>query len=153
MADPERVLRDIFTAINSNGLLALAEMGAPPRFLPDDIGLGRPGLESRCHDVLKQAQANWEPHPDWGPYLARTGFELLAKRTFDIHLAAPHQGTTGRYARAYLQRIRPILEGRMTMDDLATLDILLADDGPESLLQRNDLIVHCTRTAWLARRP
>ncbi len=153
LADPERVLRDIFTAINPDGLLAVAEMGAPPRFLPDDIGLGRPGLESRCHDVLNQVQANGEPHPDWGPFLARTGFELLAKRTFDIRRAAPHQMAAGRYARAYLQRIRPVIEARIAPDDLAILDILLAGDGPESLLHRNDLIVRGSRTGWVARRP
>lgn len=41
----------------------------------------------------------------------------------------------------------------MATDDLATLGTLLADDGPHSLLHRNDLIVRGTRTAWVARRP
>jgi ubiquinone/menaquinone biosynthesis C-methylase UbiE len=155
MADPDRVLKDVFATIHSGGLLAVAEMDSPPRFLPDDIGLGRPGLESRCHDALEQEQANSESHlgPDWGPHLEQTGFAILAKRTFTIDLTPPHPTSTGRYAQAYLRRIRPMLEGRMATEDLITLDKLLASDGPDSLLHRNDLIVRGTRTAWLARRP
>ncbi len=41
----------------------------------------------------------------------------------------------------------------MTVEDLVTLDTLLASDGPESLLHRSDLIVRGTRTGWVARRP
>jgi hypothetical protein len=78
---------------------------------------------------------------------------MLAKRAFTIGLTPPHPASTGRYARAYLRRIRPVLEGRMATEDLTTLDRLLAGDGPGSLLHRNDLIVRGTRTAWLARRP
>jgi hypothetical protein len=104
---------------------------------------------------LEQEQANSEPHlgPDWGPHLEQTGFAILAKRTFTIDLTPPHPTSTGRYAQAYLRRIRPMLEGRMATEDLITLDKLLASDGPDSLLHRNDLIVRGTRTAWLARRP
>ncbi|NUK04347.1 class I SAM-dependent methyltransferase [Streptomyces lunaelactis] len=153
MDDPEQVLKDVFTTINPGGLLAVVEMDSPPRFLPDDIGLGRPGLEARCHDALEQAQASWEPHPDWGPHMERTGFTIVAKRTFPIDVTPPHPASTGHYARAYLRLIRPVLEGRMATDDLATLGTLLADDGPHSLLHRNDLIVRGTRTAWVARRP
>ena len=52
MADPDRVLTDVFAAMRPGGLLALAEMDSFPRFLPDDLGLGRPGLEERCHAAL-----------------------------------------------------------------------------------------------------
>jgi hypothetical protein len=41
----------------------------------------------------------------------------------------------------------------MDGDDLATLDQVLSPDGPASALQRCDLIVRGTRTAWVARRP
>jgi ubiquinone/menaquinone biosynthesis C-methylase UbiE len=155
MADPDRVFKDVFATIHPGGLLAVAEMDSPPRFLPDDIGLGRPGLESRCHDALEQVQANSEPHlgPDWGPHLEQTGFAILAKRTFTIDLTPPHSTSTGRYAQAYLRRIRPMLEGRMATDDLAALDTLIDSDGPDGVLHRNDLVVRGTRTAWIARRP
>jgi ubiquinone/menaquinone biosynthesis C-methylase UbiE len=65
LADPDRVFRDVYAALNPGGLLVVTEMDALPRFLPDDAGLSRPGLESRCHEAL--AQANWNSHPNCGP--------------------------------------------------------------------------------------
>jgi ubiquinone/menaquinone biosynthesis C-methylase UbiE len=154
MADPDRVLKDAFATIHPGGLLAVAEMDSPPRFLPDDIGLGQPGLEARYRDALEQERANSQPHlgPDWSQHLDQSGFAILAKRTFTIDLTAPHPAATGRYARAYLRRIRPVLEGRMATDDLTTLDTLIDSDGPDGVLHRSDLIVRGTRTAWIARR-
>jgi SAM-dependent methyltransferase len=155
MADPGRVLKDVFAAIRPGGLLAVAEMDAPPRFLPDDLGLGRPGLESRCQDALEQERPSSEPHlgPDWGPQLAQSGFATVAKRTFTIDLRPPHSTPVGHYAQVYLRRVRPRLEGRMAADDLAALDTLIDSDGPDGVLHRNDLVVRGTRTAWIARRP
>ncbi|MGI8577884.1 MAG: class I SAM-dependent methyltransferase [Nocardioidaceae bacterium] len=65
LADPDRVFGDVYAALNPGGLLVLIEMDTLPRFLPDDIGQGRPGLESRCHQAL--ARANWNSHPNWRP--------------------------------------------------------------------------------------
>ncbi|MFF1960016.1 class I SAM-dependent methyltransferase [Streptomyces sp. NPDC058220] len=155
MADPDRVFKDAFAAIRPGGLLAVAEMDALPRFLPEDIGLGRPGLESRCHEALEQERGDTQPRlgPDWGPHLERSGFTILGERTFTIDLTPPHPPATGHYAHAYLRRIRPVLEGRMATDDLAALDTLLDSDGPDGVLHRHDLVVRGTRTAWVARRP
>lgn len=154
MADPDRVLKDAFAAISPGGLLAVTEMDAPPRFLPHDIGLGRPGLEARCHEALSQEQTTRGPqHPDWGPHLAQSGFATLAQRTFTINLEPPTPPSTGRYARAYLRRVRPVLEGRMATDDLACLDTLIDSAGPDGILHRRDLTVRGSRTAWVARRP
>ncbi len=155
MAHPDRVLKDVFATIHPGGLLAVAEMDSPPRFLPDDLGLGRPGLESRCRGAVENEQANSEPNlgSDWGPHLEQAGFAALAKRSFTIDLTSPHSASTGRYAQAYLRRIRPMLEGRMASDDLTTLDVLIESDGPDGVLHRSDLIVRGTRTAWIARRP
>jgi SAM-dependent methyltransferase len=175
LADPGRVLTDVFAAIRPGGLLAVAEMDAPPRFLPDDLGLGRPGLESRCHaalepeqaareteaDALETEQADLETEAagsaprhgaDWGPRLEEAGFGLVARRTFIIDLKPPLPAGTGRYARAYLRRIRPVLEGRLDAGDLAALDTLIDSDGPDGLLRRRDLSVRSTRTAWIVRR-
>jgi SAM-dependent methyltransferase len=150
VADPDRVFRDVYAALNSGGLLVVIEMDALPRFLPDDVGLGRPGLESRCHEAL--AQANWNSHPNWRPHLERAGFEIAEQRSFTIE-ASPAPPSTGRYAHAYLRHIRSALDGRLASEDLDTLDHLLADDNPNSLLRRGDLTVRGSRTAWAARRP
>ncbi len=149
-ADPDRVLRDVYAAMNPGGLLVVVEMDALPRFLPDYIGLGRPGLESRCHEGV--AQANWNSHPNWRPHLEQAGFEIAAQRSFSIEVD-PAPPNTGRYAHAYLRRVRSALDDRLAADDLTTLDRLLTDDNPDALLRRRDLTVRGSRTAWAARRP
>jgi SAM-dependent methyltransferase len=152
MADPDRVLTEIFAAIRPGGLLAVAEMDSFPRFLPDDAGLG---LEARCHAALAEGMAEQVPHlgSDWGSRLRKTGFAIEAERTFVIDLKPPLPVSTGRYAQLSLQRIRSSLEGRMSGDDLAALDTLLDSDGPGSVLRRDDLAVRTKRTVWMATRP
>jgi SAM-dependent methyltransferase len=152
---PELFLAGAFAAIRPGGLLAVAELGAPPRFLPDDIGLGRPGLEARCHAALESApERPPTPHgADWAPALERAGFAPVTRRTFPIDLKPPQPPAVARYARAYLQHIRPALDGRLDATDLATLDMLIEPGAPASLLRRGDLTVRATRTAWTARRP
>jgi hypothetical protein len=75
------------------------------------------------------------------------------ERTFTIDLTPPLPEATGRYARACLRRARTGLDSRLGHADLATLDALLDEDGPESILRRDDLRVRTTRTLLLARRP
>ncbi|MGW7481337.1 class I SAM-dependent methyltransferase [Nonomuraea muscovyensis] len=149
VAVPRRLLRDLHAALNPGGLLVVVEMDDLPRFLPGDIGLGRPGLESRCHEAV--ARAGWNTHPDWRPHLERAGFEIAAQRVFTIEVD-PAPPVAGRYAHAYLSRIRSALGGQLAADDLHTLDRLLADDGPDALVRRRDLAVRGSRTAWVARR-
>jgi SAM-dependent methyltransferase len=155
MADPDRVLAQVFAALQPGGLLAVAEMDSFPRFLPDDLGIGRPGLEARCHAARDEVRAGEFPHlgSDWGPLLAKAGFTARAERTFAIDLAPPLPAPAGRYAQASLRRLRSGADGRISADDLATLDTLLDSDGPASILRREDLTVRTTRTVWVASRP
>jgi SAM-dependent methyltransferase len=155
MADPDRVLTGVFAALRPGGILAVIEMDSFPRFLPDDLGIGRPGLEARCHAAVAQRNADEVPHlgSDWGPRLSQAGFTIEAERLFAIDLVPPLPASAGPYAQATLRRIRSSLDDRVSAGDLATLDILLDSDGPDSILQRGDLTVRTARTAWVARRP
>jgi ubiquinone/menaquinone biosynthesis C-methylase UbiE len=154
MADPDRVLTEVFAALRPGGLLALAEMDSFPRFLPDDVGIGRPGLEARCHAALAETWAEAVPQigSDWGARLRQAGFTIEAERTFAIDLTPPLPASTGRYAQASLRRVRSRMDGRIDAGDLATLDTLIDGDGPEALLRRDDLTVRTTRPVWKARR-
>ena len=49
--------------------------------------------------------------------------------------------------------MRTVLESRLSADDLATLDTLIDDHGPGSVLRRDDLTVRAVRSGWAARRP
>lgn len=148
VADPDRLLGDVHGALNPGGVLAVVEMDGFPRFLPDEIGFGRPGLEARCHEAL--LGAGWNTHPDWREHLVRAGFEVADQRTFPVR--HPATENTGRYAQTFLGRARDFLADRIDADDLAALDRLLGD-GPDAVTRRGDLVVGGSRTAWAARRP
>lgn len=149
VADPARLLRDVFALLRPGGLLAVAEMDGQSRFLPGNVG---PGLESRWLAALerdRRAGAAPELGADWGPALTAAGFEIVARRRFVIELGPPSPAAAGRYAHAYLRHIRP----RLGAGDLAALDALIDGDGPEGVLRHSDLAVRGSRTAWVARRP
>jgi SAM-dependent methyltransferase len=155
MADPDHVLTRILATLRPGGLLVVAELNSFPRFLPDDLGLGRPGLEARCHAALAERQAAALPDlgSDWGPRLSRAGFTIEAERFFAIDLTPPLPASASRYAQASLRRLRSGLDGQLSDDDLATLDTLVDGDGPDSVLHRGDLTVRTARIVWVARRP
>jgi SAM-dependent methyltransferase len=155
LADPDRVLSEIYIALRPGGMLAVAELASFPRFLPDDIGLGRPGLEARCHAARAQAHAEQMPTlgSDWGPRLRRAGFTIEAERPFTIDLAPPLPAAAGRYAQVALQRLRSAFADSLDAGDLAVLDTLIDSHGPDSVLQRGDLTVRDERTVWIGVRP
>lgn len=155
LADPDRVLTDVSAALRPGGLLVVAELDSFPRFLPEDVGLGRPGLEARCHAALTELRAVDMPllGSDWGVRLSRAGFAVEAERSFAIELTPPLPDAAGRYAQASLRRVRAGLGDRLGADDLAVLDALIDGDGPGAVLRRGDLSVRAARTVWAARRP
>jgi SAM-dependent methyltransferase len=152
---PDQVLAEVFATIRRRGLLGVIEMDSFPSFLSDDIGLGCPGLEARCHALLAETRAAEVPHlgSDWSAMLSNAGFTVEAERHFAIDLTPPLPDSAKLYARATLRRIRAALDGRLSPEDLATLDTLIESDGPDSLLKREDLTVRARRKVWVARRP
>jgi SAM-dependent methyltransferase len=155
LADPDRALTEVLASIRPGGLMAIVEMNSLPRFLPDDIGLGRPGLEARCRAAAAELNAHRLPHlgADWSPRLAKAGFTAVAERAFSIDLDPPLPPATGRYAWLVHRRTREQLDGTLDAQDLATLDTLIDTGGPGSVLHRHDLAVRGTRTIWTGRRP
>ncbi|MCX4768344.1 trans-aconitate 2-methyltransferase [Streptomyces sp. NBC_01285] len=148
MGDPGRVLSHVFDALRPGGLLAVTEMDFFPRFLPEDIGMGRPGLEARLHAALNEG-----PAADWTDHLVRAGFALEAARPFVIDLPAPLPAAIARYAQVCLRKLRSHLDGQLPAEDLAALDAVTDDEGPHGVLRRDDLTVRTTWTTWVGRRP
>jgi len=147
--DPDRGLTQAFDALRPGGLLAVTEMDFFPRVLPDDAGIGRPGLEARLH-----AATNTQPPHEWSQHLQRAGFILDAGRAFEIRVDSSQAGPSlNRYAQLVLTRLRSHAEGALSADDLAALDTLLDNAQPNGIAHRRDLTVRTTRTTWIARRP
>ncbi|WP_145766768.1 hypothetical protein [Streptomyces brevispora] len=123
-----------FDALRPGGLLAVTETDIIPRFLPEDIGVGRPGVEARLH-----AGPNEAPAAGWAGHVVRAGFVLEAERPFVSDLHAPLPAATARYARAGLRKLS------------SHLGAVIDDAGHH--LRRADLSVRTTRTTWVGRRP
>lgn len=149
VARPARVFADIHAALKPGGLLAVLELDSLPSFLPADVGLGKPGLESRVHAVL--TDLGWNKQLVWEELIEQSGFELVERRGF-VSAGQQDAAVARHYAETYLQRIRPTVQEHLAADDLVTLDALLAGTDPSALLQTADLSAKVSRTAWLARR-
>jgi SAM-dependent methyltransferase len=154
LADPGRTLRDALTATRAGGLIAVAEFSEPLRFLPDDLGVGRRGFESRAAAALNVAHAEAMPTlgAAWGARLADAGWNVIDEHDFTIDLDPPLHPNAIPYAREWFARLSHGLADRLEPDDRATLTALLDPDGPNSLLQSTDLHIRGVRTVTLARR-
>ncbi|MEO7447754.1 MAG: class I SAM-dependent methyltransferase [Humibacillus sp.] len=153
LADPGASLEQLRRATRPGGLVAVAEFAEPVRFLPDDLGVGRPGLESRALEALKSVHEQDVPTigSEWSAVLADAGWTVLAEQALTIHQGGTDHPLTGAYARAWFDRLRQGLAGRLDADDLSTLAVLLDDSSPHGLLHREDLRLHGTRTVTVAR--
>jgi SAM-dependent methyltransferase len=154
LADPKRGLAEMLTAMNPGGLLALAELTEAMRFLPDDLGLGQPGLEERVYAAQSGLAATEMPYlgADWDPILAGAGFDVVTRQKFDLEIRPPLGPAAAGYVLGYLKRSRAAVEAVISPDDLATLDALTSQDGPHSVLRRPDVHIRGSRTLWIAAK-
>lgn len=148
-ADFDATFTKLFSVLNPGGLIAIAEMDAPPRFLGDEVG---DGIEARIHELLLRETANQSDHPDWSGNLDRAGFIGIEKKSFTIDFMLDAGGIGGRYAQACFRRIQQFVAPRLSDSDREMLEVLVADGGPLSLRNRDDLHLRAMRTAWAAHR-
>jgi SAM-dependent methyltransferase len=155
MADPGQVLGDVLSATRPGGLIAVAEFAEQLRFLPDDLGFGRPGFEDRLASVGAAAHAEMMPTlgTEWAPRLTDAGWKVTGEREFAIDLRPPLPAHASEYARVWFDRLARGLADRLDDDDQATLAALLDSGGPRFLRDRGDLWLHGSRMVTLARRP
>lgn len=154
MAHPDHVLRNIRELLAHQGLFAVVELAAFPRFLPEDAPEDRPGLEERCHQASDRLHAAHVPHrgADWGPMLTRAGFTVEGERTIAVTIEGSANEAVGTYALSSLRRLRHSVAGALAPEDLSAFDRLLDTDSPHCVLRRDDLAVRTERTVWAARR-
>ncbi|MTD15194.1 methyltransferase domain-containing protein [Nakamurella sp. YIM 132087] len=154
MADPAAVLARALESLRPGGVLAVLELDGPPRFLPEDLGIGRPGLERRMREVVAARHHHQLPHlgDNWTPIIEAAGFTDVVLREVQVALDPPHPEIIGRYAFGTLSRMRGSVGEHLDPDDRATLDALVGD-GPDGLVRRQDLEVRSLRSNWVATRP
>ncbi|HJQ00065.1 MAG TPA: class I SAM-dependent methyltransferase [Jatrophihabitans sp.] len=154
LADPARVLRDVLAASRPGGLIAVAEFAAPLRFLPENLGVGRPGFEDRVNVLRDRARAEDMPTlgTAWAPRLADAGWHIVDEQAFTIDQNPPWHPDATKYARGWFARLSAGFGEQLEPDDQLTLAALLDEHGPHSLLRRTDLHLRGIRTITLGRR-
>ena len=153
LADPVGSLAQLRRMTRPGGLLAVSEFDEPLRFLPEDLGTGRLGFESRTLEALSTVHAEAVPNigASWATMLEEAGWTVVDQHDVVIDERRPHHPLAGRYARAWFARLAGGLDGRLDVDDERTLGFLLDDGGLQGLLHRGDLHLHGMRTLTLAR--
>jgi SAM-dependent methyltransferase len=160
LGDQRAALAAFAERLAPGGTLALLEGGLPARFLPRDIGIGRPGLQAR----LDAVEADWftrmrEELPgsvaeteDWPALLAAAGLKPTGTRSFLLDLPAPLSAPARAYVAASLSRLREGLADDLGAEDRATLDRLLDPEDEESVHRRKDVFVLKAHTVYTAVR-
>ncbi|AQS66592.1 trans-aconitate 2-methyltransferase [Streptomyces pactum] len=143
------------------GTLAILEGGLPARFLPRDIGIGRPGLQARMHAVEEDSFAKMRASlpgsvaesEDWPALLTSAGLEHTGTRSFLLDLPAPLTDEARAYVTSSLSRLRDRIGDDLEATDRATLDRLLDPGDEAGLHRRQDAFVLVAHTVYTARRP
>lgn len=147
--------------LQPGGVLAIAEGGLPNRFLPRDLGFGRPALESRLDALLEDWFTDMRASlpgtiaeiDDWPSMLKAAGLEHPATRTFLAEVPAPVDDQAREYIIRAFTRSRDLLSHRLDDQDRQSLDRLLDPDAEDGLHHRTDIRVLTARTLHTARRP
>ncbi|MFJ3443716.1 class I SAM-dependent methyltransferase [Streptomyces sp. NPDC086081] len=161
LGDQRAALAAFATRLAPGGTLALMEGGLPPRYLPRDIGIGRPGLQARIDAV----EAEWFTRmrrdlpghvaetEDWPALLAAAGLKPTRSHSFLLDLPAPASDRARAYVVASLSHLRDRLTEALDAEDIATLDRLLDPADEASLHRRPDVFVLEAHTVHTAVRP
>jgi SAM-dependent methyltransferase len=152
--DELAAVREFAAVVRPGGRVAVAEGGLAHRYLPDDCGIGEPGLEQR----LAAAQEAWfwsEVRPadatvrrgwGWNVLLADAGLIDVATRSFLLDVPPPLDAPTRQGVRAVFERELSTIGDRISDEDRATLTRLLDDDDPRGVMRRPDVFVLDART-------
>ena len=143
------------------GTLALMEGGLPARFLPRDIGFGRPGLQARM-DALQEEwftkmrqdlQGHVAEPENWPALLSAAGLTHTRTHSFLLDLPAPAPDRARAHVVDSLTRFRDTLGEGLDHDDRTTLDRLLDPGDKAGLHHRQDVFVLAAHTVHTAVRP
>lgn len=158
VGDQSAALAALAGRLAPGGAIALLEGGLNARYLPRDIGFGRPGLLSRLEASdeawfagMRESLPDTKDAPeDWPALLTGAGLRHVATRSFLLDLPAPLPEDARAHVIEEFTRRREMHEERFTPEDLATFDRLLDADDPQSLHHRPDLFLLSAQTVHVA---
>lgn len=161
VGDQQAALNQLSRLLTRGGVLAIVEGGLPARWLPRDLGFGRPGLHARLdvamEDRFSQMRAELPGSvavvEDWPAMLRAAGLTDARSKTYLVDHPAPLAEGPRQFVRRSLERRRAMLGEQLDSEDLATLDRLLDPADPAGIDQRADLFLLIAKTVHVGRRP
>ncbi len=153
LKDPVAGAKALKATLKPGGRLAVREDRSMTKLLPDDLGIGTPGLEYRVEaaflawffeDRLKRGRVPY----GWSQVLKEAGFREVTTRSFLFELSPPFTPSQKQYLR---QRLRGHLRWRdkLTAEDVRTLE-KISDPGSEhDALKRPDLHLTSVSTVYV----
>ncbi|MFC4492763.1 class I SAM-dependent methyltransferase [Streptomyces ovatisporus] len=159
IGDQQAALDALAASVRPGGLLAVVERGLSPRYLPRDIGLGRPGLlarlEALTQDWFSGMRAALPGHTrtveDWPAMLARAGLSPAGSRSFLTDVPAPLEHAVRSQLRTHLSREREAFDEQLDAEDKRTLEALLDEDAPTGIMHRPDVFYLAATTVHTGR--
>ncbi|MFI8419081.1 class I SAM-dependent methyltransferase [Streptomyces sp. NPDC085479] len=160
IGDQRAAVADLAETLRPGGLIALVEGGLPPRHLPRDIGIGRPGLEARLDAehagqfarMRAELPGSTREPDDWRALFVAAGLTPAGTRTFLVDVPAPVPQVVRELAVSHFGRLREGFGERLDAEDRATLDRLLDPADAQSLHRRTDLFHLTAHTVHTARK-
>lgn len=161
LGDQQGALDALAGVLRPGGLLAVAEGGLPMRFLPREIGIGRPGLqarldavqEDRFEEMRAELPGSKAPAEDWPAMLGAAGLTDIGAFTLLLDLPAPLAEPARAFLHTQLTRLRDAMGEGLDAEDRATLDVLADPESPEGILRRPDAFLLAATTVFTGTRP
>ncbi|MEV7288892.1 class I SAM-dependent methyltransferase [Streptomyces sp. NPDC093252] len=160
LGDQRAALAAFARHLAPGGTLALMEGGLSARFLPRDLGIGRPGLQARLDALHEERFAEMRATlpgavheaEDWQAPLTAAGLKPTGTRSFLLDLPAPAPDRARAYVAQTLGRLREGFADQLDTTDRATLDRLLDPEDPAGVHRRPDVFLLEAQTVHTATR-
>ncbi|WP_055588608.1 class I SAM-dependent methyltransferase [Peterkaempfera griseoplana] len=161
IGDQQGVLDALAAMLRPGGLLAVAEAGLPMRYLPRDIGVGRPGLQARLDALLEEwfeamrteLPGSTRVVEDWPAMLGRAGLSGTGSFTSLLDLPSPLDETARSFLHGHLTRLHETMGESLDAEDHKTLGLLVDPEAPEGILRRPDAFLLSATTVFTGVRP
>lgn len=159
VGDQLGALRELAGRVRPGGTIAIVEGGLSPRWLPRDIGIGRPGLQARLDATMSDGFQNMRADlpgtvrtvEDWPALLRQAGF--IDTETRNVLIDRPATDDVRAWLRIRLERTRQGMADTLDAEDLATIDRLIDPNDPEGLDHRSDVFLLGVKSVHIGHRP
>lgn len=160
VGDQQAALNQLADLLLPGGVMAIVEGGLPTRWLPRDLGFGRPGLQTRLETAMAENFNRMRAElpgsiavtEDWPAMLRNAGLTEARSKTFLVDHPAPLAEGPRQSARRSLERYQETLGELLQAEDMATLERLLDPEDPAGVDQRADLFLLTAKTVHYGRR-